>query len=284
MWSNGWILALGDNSCLDFNTPLGLSVHIWSRMLSVSAHMRAEVEALGIVWVWLALPECEGFPAVISSAPHEVFQQPASLSRHLALCLFTFVHASVDPILPEAFLPAPSLMGVCIICMYVFLLCTFVNTYAWLGVRICICVRLCMHTVGSRSCIWSKSRICMWKTGFHVRNTPIALSPYSLSQDHPTVTPELADMSGLFSHPALEISNLCLPGLRYHIHGVFTSIAGDLSSGPHAYTENALTTRPSPKLQWRPLMQTVIHLSSLVLSVTVAFITVISLLVLLHDK
>lgn len=216
---------------------------------------------------------------MLSSAPHEVFQQPASFAQtphSLSLYLCPCLHGSH---LTRGISPCPLSHG----CVYHLHVCSH---------ALYICEHICM-TGGAHMYLCEVMRAHCGEQELHM-HAEVWIS----CQEHPhcsftifiesgsahSQTPELADMSGLFSQLALEISNLCLPGLRYHIHGVFTSIAGDLSAGSHAYTENALTTRPSPKLQWRLLMQTTIHLSSLVLSVTVAFITVISLMLLLHDK
>lgn len=185
----------------------------------------------------------------------------------------------------------PPLMHACITCMCAFLFCTFVSPYTWLGVHVCICVRLSMYRVGSRDCI------CMWRPGFHVRkHLPLFFHLIHggriTLQSNPRTCWCLVFLVGLLWKSPISAFRpcyhtqgvfVCLLGMCYHTRSIYMR-SGDLNSGPLACTENTLTTRISPKLQWRLFMKTTIYLSSLGLSVTVAFITVIVLLLLLHNK
>lgn len=242
--------------------------------------MRAEVEALWIVWVWLALPECERFPAVICSLlpSHETFPQSAAFIQRPHCCLFTFIQASVDPSSLETSPPSPSLMCVFITCICIHILY--------------VCESICMTGgckyvfVWGYACAWWGAGIAYACGGQNFMSGTISHCSSPLFMEAGSLynqTPELADMSGLSSQLSLE-SPISALRLCYHTQGVFECISGDLNSGPLACTENTLTIRISPKLQWRLLMQTTIYLSSLGLSVTVAFTTVITLLLLLHNK
>lgn len=154
-------------------------------MLSVSAHMRAEVEALWIVWVWLALPECERFPAVICSPlpSHEAFPQPATFVQKPHSCLFTFVQASVDPSSLETSPPYPS--HACVYHLYVCVPVLYICESIYMTGGACMYLCEVIHVQGGEQGL--HMHVEAWISC--QETSPIVLPPYSWRQDHPTVKP-----------------------------------------------------------------------------------------------
>lgn len=216
-----WILALGNTSCVDVNSWLGLPVpslkedtisicptggQVWRHCELPGYGNWPNQGVAGPTWVWYA----PGSTSALSTSPASFVQRVHSFS--LPVSVFPQSQLTGD------FSPWPPVLWACAssACINNACFSTFVGLYACVEKRVWILVRLCIHTLWVRGCT------CMWRTEFNVRTTlhcftlPIAAGPHNQS-------PGLAD--GLFLYSAFSRDLPSLPSRAGppHSMSIYTS-------------------------------------------------------------